>query len=73
MALTEQGAGGSSWGAVEAGTTGGKNWHIEKIFWEVGPSGGQSNQQKFTDLKIFQKKSENLRPAVFVRKVRKII
>jgi hypothetical protein len=33
----------------------------------------QSNQQKFSDLRNFLKKSENFKPAIFVRKVRKII
>jgi hypothetical protein len=29
--------------------------------------------QKFSDLRNFQKKSENFKPNIFVRKVRKII
>jgi hypothetical protein len=32
----------------------------------------QSYQQKISDLRNFQKKSENFKPTIFVRKVRKI-
>jgi hypothetical protein len=32
-----------------------------------------SYKQKFSDLRIFKKKSENFEPNIFVRKVRKII
>jgi hypothetical protein len=38
-----------------------------------GHSKTKAYQQKFSDLKNFQKKSENFKPTIFVRKVLKII
>jgi hypothetical protein len=45
---------------------------IEGTFSELGDTWAWSYQQKLSDLRNFQKKSEIFKPAVFARKVRKI-
>jgi hypothetical protein len=43
----------------------------QSTFWT--PARAWSYQQKFSDLRNFQKTSENFKPSIFVRNVRKII